>query len=157
MPATQPIQLEWRNPNNVLVTKKVFNYSKGSIIPMHLATDTEAPTGIWSATVKVGGAAFTKLLNIETIKPNRLKITFTPDKNQLMAGSSIVDARLNTAWLIGSIAGNLRTTIEANLRSNNQPFENIKILLSIMKHPTKTFKKLYLKEVLTMPEMPIFN
>jgi uncharacterized protein YfaS (alpha-2-macroglobulin family) len=47
---------------------------------MHLATDTEAPTGIWSATVKVGGAAFTKLLNIETIKPNRLKITFTPDK-----------------------------------------------------------------------------
>ena len=141
MPATQPIQLEWRNPNNVLVTKKVFNYSKGSIIPMHLATDTEAPTGIWSATVKVGGAAFTKLLNIETIKPNRLKITFTPDKNQLMAGSSIVDARLNTAWLIGSIAGNLRTTIEANLRSNNQPFEKYKDFTFNNEASYKNFQK----------------
>jgi hypothetical protein len=74
-----------------------------------------------------------------------------------MAGSSIVDARLNTAWLIGSIAGNLRTTIEANLRSNNQPFEKYKDFTFNNEASYKKLSKLYLKEVLTMPEMPIFN
>ena len=38
-------------------------------------TQADDPTGLWNAYVKVGGTAFHKSLRIETIKPNRLKIT----------------------------------------------------------------------------------
>jgi len=141
LPASHPVQLEWRDPRNVVVSKRVFSYSKGSIIPMHLLTSSDAPTGIWSATVKVGGASFTKLLNVETVKPNRLKINFEPDKNQLMAGASTVNAKLNSSWLIGTVASNMRTVIEANLRSNNQPFEKYKDFDFTNAGSNKSFQK----------------
>ncbi len=123
LPASHPVQLEWRDPKNTVIYKKTYNYTAGSILPMHLATSSDAPTGVWAATVKVGGASFTKLLNVETVKPNRLKIQFDVDKKQLMAGLSNVQARLNTAWLIGTVAGNLRTVVEANIRTKGTPFE----------------------------------
>ena len=34
----------------------------------------DAITGNWRAVVKAGGAEFTKILKVEAIKPNRLKI-----------------------------------------------------------------------------------
>ncbi|MCO6460143.1 MAG: hypothetical protein J5I59_01965 [Saprospiraceae bacterium] len=141
LPEKHPIQLEWRNPSNVLISKKIYNYSRGSIIPMHLATDSDAPTGVWSATVKAGGASFTKLFTVETIKPNKLKINLSPDKKQLMAGLPVVNASLNVAWLIGTVASNMRSIVEASVRAKSQPFEKYKDFVFSNQASAKSFDK----------------
>ena len=141
LPASHPIQLEWRDPRNVVVSKTIYNYKKGEIIPMHLSTNAESPTGVWAANVKVGGANFTKLINVETIKPNRLKINFEPDKTQLMAGSGNISARLNSTWLIGTVASNMRAVVDANLRANNTPFPKYEDYDFTNAGSNKTFQK----------------
>jgi uncharacterized protein YfaS (alpha-2-macroglobulin family) len=141
LPVRHPIQLEWRDPRNVVVSKTIFNYKKGEIIPMHLATTSESPTGVWAASVKVGGATFTKLLNVETIKPNRLKINFEADKGSLMAGTSSVSAKLNSTWLIGTVAANLRAVIDANLRSSSTPFPSYEDFAFINEGSDQSFQR----------------
>lgn len=141
LPASHPIQLEWRDPRNTIIARKTYNYTSGSILPIHLATSPDAPTGVWAATVKVGGATFTKLMSIETVKPNRLKIKFDVDKKQLMAGQPLVNASLNAAWLIGTVAGNLRAVVDANIRVQSTPFTKYSDFIFSNSSSGKTFEK----------------
>ena len=47
----------------------------GSFYHFALTTGADDPTGTYSATISVGGVSFSKTLPVETIKPNRLKIS----------------------------------------------------------------------------------
>jgi len=86
--------------------------SLGGIYNLEFATATTDPTGNWMAKVEVGDAVFSKGLRIETIKPNRLKIdTKLPDA--ILASQSEMKIDLESTWLFGAPASNLKAIVEA--------------------------------------------
>ena len=78
---------------------------------------------LWNAYVKVGGTAFHKSLRIETIKPNRLKITLALP-TILQASSKDVYAPLTSSWLTGATASRLKAKVEMSLSKVNTQFKN---------------------------------
>ena len=86
-------------------------------------TQADDPTGLWNAYVKVGGTAFHKSLRIETIKPNRLKITLALP-TILQASSKDVYAPLTSSWLTGATASRLKAKVEMSLSKVNTQFKN---------------------------------
>ena len=86
-------------------------------------TDRDAPTGNWRAIAKVGGASFEKVVKIETIKPNRLKINLAFDKDKFSASDVSVSGDLNVRWLTGATAGNLKAEYELLLKPAKTTFD----------------------------------
>lgn len=66
--------------------------------------------------MNVGGVTFTKRLRIETIKPNRLKISLTMPQKKLLRGEPL-DAAMHVEWLQGATARNLKYDIQGTFIS----------------------------------------
>ncbi len=126
LPANYPILFELKDPRNQTNFKKVFTANVNNIYPIHIATNTDAPTGNWTANVKVGGAQYTKTLKIETVKPNRLKINFDFGKPTLDINDRVTYSNLHVNWLTGLPANGLRTTIEMQVSKDITQFPKFK-------------------------------
>lgn len=107
LPANHPVVFELVNPQNQLVNRQVRNTSVNGIYYFGTATDADAITGNYQASVKVGGTEFTQSIKIETVKPNRLKINLELASDKIMAGKNNVRGDLNVKWLHGAPARNL--------------------------------------------------
>ena len=123
LPVGHPIVFELRNPQGQLVSRLVRTYDKTGIYSFAPFTSEDAPTGNYIATVKTGGTSFTKQLKVETVKPNRLKVTFELDKGSRFGKTGHIDASLNARWLHGAIAGNLKASYEVTLSKARAKFK----------------------------------
>lgn len=113
IPKDHPVTVELRSPLGQLYQKKTVTYNVDGIYSFILQTEPESPTGVWNASVTVGGATFTKRLRIETVKPNRLKIDLKfPDK--IVQARKPWGAFLHGEWLTGAKAGNLKYVVETS-------------------------------------------
>ncbi|MBN1254838.1 MAG: hypothetical protein JXA50_06150 [Deltaproteobacteria bacterium] len=111
LPKDYPVILELRNPKGQLVKKILRTQSLNGFYCYQLETDQNAPTGNWTVHVKVGDVTFEKVLKIETVMPNRLKIKLDfGDKKSLSEGNIAGD--LSATWLHGAIAKNLKADFE---------------------------------------------
>lgn len=115
LPEDHPVILELSNPNGQLVQRKVSSKSVGGMYRFDFVTEKDAPTGNWLAKAKVGGATFSKTVKVETIKPNRLKVDLTFDKEVFTASDNNPSADLNVRWLTGATARNLQAEYELKL------------------------------------------
>ncbi|MFH1320754.1 MAG: MG2 domain-containing protein [Bacteroidota bacterium] len=115
LPKTHPVSLELVNPQSQLVHKAVLSSGVNGFYNFSTATGQDAPTGNWTATVRVGGATFSKTIKIETIKPNRLKINLDFGVEKLSVGQSNVAGDLSVKWLHGAVAKNLKAMIAVTL------------------------------------------
>ncbi|WP_271768796.1 alpha-2-macroglobulin family protein [Aquimarina algiphila] len=115
LPKGHPVKFELRDPYGKVTHQETKTNETNNFYKFIVNTSDEAPTGNWQAKVKVGGASFSKILKIETIKPNRLKIKTTFDDEVLVADKNI-KGNLEVLWLHGAIAKNLQTDI--NVRFN---------------------------------------
>ncbi|MCV6628967.1 MAG: MG2 domain-containing protein, partial [Flavobacteriaceae bacterium] len=70
LPANHPVKIELIDPYGKVVEQLVKKKSVDKVYNFHMGTDSEAPTGNYTAKVTVGGVQFTKTIKIETIKPN---------------------------------------------------------------------------------------
>ena len=113
LPANHPVLFELYNPQGQLYRKQLSSKGMDGFYNFTSITDKNAPTGNWSAQVKVGAASFTKDIRIETIMPNRLKINVNAGDNLLIKGNETVT--LHTAWLTGAVAHNLQAMVAASL------------------------------------------
>lgn len=123
LPAEHPVIFELKDPRGQLVQKRVITGGLNGVYDMRTATDAEAPTGNWRATVRVGGTVFSKYLKIETVKPNRLKIDLDLGKDKIASTDTDVKAKLTVKWLHGAIARNLKTKVVATMSPMNTTFE----------------------------------
>ena len=89
------------------------------------ATSTENITGVYRAKVSVGGAKFTKNLNVETVKPNRLKIHLDFDQDLISMGRAL-DGKLQLNWLHGAAARNIRAEVKAKVVNTKTTFAGYK-------------------------------
>ena len=125
LPDNYPISFELYNPKGQLYEKRTSSENEGGIYPLYVRTTPEVPTGNWIAKVKAGGASFSKVLKIETIKPNRLKIVLDFGKEVLYAKDGPIQAGIQANWLHGAAAENLKAVVEAQLVSVPTNFSSI--------------------------------
>lgn len=123
IPDKHPVALEIYNPRGQFYTKMISTQGTNGFYTFAVPTQADDPTGLWNAYVKVGGTAFHKGLRIETIKPNRLKITLALP-TILQASSKDVYAPLTSSWLTGATASRLKAKIEMSLSKVNTQFKN---------------------------------
>ncbi len=71
LPDNYPIAFELMDSRGQNQYKTVTTKNLQNLYALPVATRSDAPTGNWTATVKAGGATFTKTIKIETVTPNR--------------------------------------------------------------------------------------
>ncbi|MEL6944673.1 MAG: alpha-2-macroglobulin, partial [Bacteroidota bacterium] len=123
LPQNYPITFELRDARGQLQEKRTTSASVQNVYPLHTATTADAPTGNWTATVKAGGATFTKTLKVETVKPNRLKLELDFSKEKLTPDDEPARASLNVKWLHGAPAQNLDAKVELSVNTINTTFD----------------------------------
>ena len=86
-------------------------------------TSQDAVTGNYKAVFRIGGATFTKRVRIETVKPNRLKINLNFPGEILGGSDPSAKGTLNVKWLNGSVARNMKSSVEYILKHTTTEFE----------------------------------
>ncbi|GAA3965173.1 alpha-2-macroglobulin family protein [Mucilaginibacter dorajii] len=126
LPADHPVEFELKDPNDKLYKRITQTKSVDGFYSFHTATETSSPTGNWTAKVKVGGASFEKKIKVETIMPNRLKLSLTfGGANELTKGNN-ANGKLSAQWLFGGAAQNLKAKVDAFLSPQTTAFKNYK-------------------------------
>jgi uncharacterized protein YfaS (alpha-2-macroglobulin family) len=123
IPPAHPVVMELQNPQGQVTQRLVRSSSENGFYRFATATAADAPTGNWTARIKVGGAQFTQTVRIETIKPNRLKIKLDFGKDKITAGDNNVSGELHVNWLAGSPARNLKAEFEILLTEAKTKFD----------------------------------
>ncbi|MCB9340905.1 MAG: hypothetical protein H6577_22490 [Lewinellaceae bacterium] len=124
LPKNYPIAFELTDSRGQLQYKTVSTNNIENLYALPVGTSTDAPTGNWIATVKAGGATFTKTIKVETVKPNRLKIDLDFGKKELSASDEPVTGNIQVNWLHGAAGQNLKTVVEATINQVKTAFKN---------------------------------
>ena len=121
LPAAHPATLEVYTPAGAFYSKLTRKGIDG-FYSFDIPTKADDPTGYWNAYLKVGGSSFNKVLHIETVKPNRLKVNTTYPS--VMEAGKTISIPVSAAWLSGSVAGNMPVRAQMTLKkAGNAPFK----------------------------------
>ena len=123
LPPGHPVQFELINPKEQRVDNQVQKPNGSNLLVFETKTSADAMTGNYTAVFKVGGATFTKRIRIETIKPNRLKINLTFPGEILGGSENSTKGLLNAKWLNGTVAKNMKASVEYILKHTKTEFE----------------------------------
>jgi len=123
LPADHPAVLELFDARGRQAGRKVNHDGVDGFYRFTMTTDADAPTGNWSAVVRVGGASFNKRIKIETVKPNRLKIALDFNRTPLQAKDNSQVGTIEAKWLHGADASNLKAKVKVTLAGSVTKFE----------------------------------
>lgn len=123
LPLNHPIQLRVSDPRGKVAYQTVSKTNKSNHYVFKFSTNEESPTGNWEARITVGGAKFYKNLKIETIKPNRLKIKNSFQKEVLSSRTENIN-NLQVNWLHGAVAKNLKVDVQTKFSQQATTFKN---------------------------------
>jgi len=121
-PENHPVRFELFNPRGQLVKTLIRKESINGFYGFHAKTDPDAPTGNWRARVRVGGVSFEKMLKIETVMPNRLKINLDFGEYVKSLTEGPVNVQLSARWLHGAVAKKLKSDVSLQLTSRSTRF-----------------------------------
>lgn len=124
LPAGHPLTFELRDPQGKTIQKRISPVNSTGFYSFHTRTSSGAPTGSYTVTASVGGVRFSKILMIETIKPNRLKIDLSFDQDTIYPAKGAVKTYLKGKWLTGATARNLKAEIEVIFSPLKTSFKN---------------------------------
>ncbi|MFZ9955265.1 MAG: alpha-2-macroglobulin family protein [Flavobacteriales bacterium] len=122
IPNGHPVVCEVYNSRDQLYKKWMKNTSVKGLYDFRFATNEDDPTGNWTVKIKVGGTEFSKIMKIETVKPNRLKINMD-FKTELLKSSKENLGNLEVKWLTGAKARGLMADIEMTLKRGSTSFK----------------------------------
>ncbi len=143
LPDKHPVNFKLINTKGQIIQEQLKPLDKKRLLTFRTSTSPDDETGVWKAVISIGGAEFTRHLRIETIKPNRLKINATFPREVISSNDPSATARIESSWLTGIKASNLRTIVELELRADHTRFENFPMFnfddpSKIFKYETKT-------------------
>ncbi len=112
LPAEHPVTLELKNPRGQVAIRRTATGSLNGFYAFTLQTAPDDPTGDWEARVMVGDRSFTRLLKVEAVMPNRLKIGFdVPEVPGGIRRGTPLQGTLTAAWLHGAPAADLKADV----------------------------------------------
>ena len=123
LPKGHPVVFEMSNPLGQVTHRLIKNTGLNGFFNFTVATQPEAPTGNWTVKTKVGGATFTKIVKIEAIKPNRLKVNMDFGADMLSVDRPEVQGQMKVTWLHGAVARNLRAKVAVTLTQGATRFD----------------------------------
>ena len=115
LPEGHPATFEVYTPEGQFYTKLVRK-SQDGFFSFDVPTRAEDPTGYWNAYLKVGSNSFHKTLHVETIKPNRLKITTSLEEEKVLQAGKAVTVNTSARWLSGGVAGECPASARMTLK-----------------------------------------
>lgn len=118
LPPNHPVKFELQDPNGQVIYEVTKTKNVNGMYDFRTQTSPEAPTGNYTAFVRVGSSTFSKSLKVETIKPNRLKIYLEEGKKD--------SSKISVKWLHGAVAKNLRVTVNAKVSQVKTTFDQYK-------------------------------
>ncbi len=126
LPDDHPVALVFRDPQGVMKFSRNINTHEGRIYSFVIPTDQNDRTGIWNASVTIGGVNFSKRIRIETIKPNRLRLSLQQDPVIAYSSPNSRKIQIASSWLHGAPASNLRAQIDVQWSSVSPDFDQHK-------------------------------
>lgn len=116
LPDNHPVKFELLDPSGQIIHTSTKIQNTGGIYDLKAVTSAEAPTGNYTARVKLGNRVFNETVKIETVKPNRLKINldFSNTENK---------ANLSARWLHGALAKNLKANVYVSMNQTDTRFD----------------------------------
>ncbi len=127
IPANHPVTMQLFNPQGQLVQTLTNNQPVDDFYAFNFKTEEEAPTGNWTAKAQLGGTTFSKLLKIETVVPNRLRVEldFGGDEDKALNRSEMpVKGHLFAQWLHGAKANRLKADVEVKMQTDTTRFNS---------------------------------
>ena len=100
LPETIPVLFELKDPMGRVVASRTLTESVNGFYPIQVETLEDAPTGLWTANVTVGGKTWTKNVSVEVVVPNKLSVELTSNKEYLETRNNVFE--LKGAWLHGA-------------------------------------------------------
>ncbi|CAA0125155.1 putative lipoprotein YfhM [BD1-7 clade bacterium] len=109
---SHPLTVDFFDPKGTKVAQQTQARPVGGIYAFTLKTAESAPTGNWRAVIRYGGNYFSKVIPVETIVPNRLKMALEFSETPIIASKQPTDVSLSASWLNGATAKNLKADIK---------------------------------------------
>ena len=121
LPPDHPVSLEFEDPRGRIAVQRTFTSSVDGFYRMAVSTAPDAPTGNWTARVRVGGSVFTRAVRVETVVPNRLRMDLDfGGAGMIRSGERQVS--LLAEWLFGAPAPGLRGDISVAFHDRETVF-----------------------------------
>lgn len=117
LPADHPIRFELENPLGQIIRQATYTESVGGMYYIQTGTERSSPTGTWTARVRVGGSSFSLPVKVETIMPNRLKMSLDYGDSGYVAFDT-TSMGIKAAWLHGAPAPGLKADVSMMLSSS---------------------------------------
>ena len=124
IPVNHPVTFKISDPNGVEQKSLTTAESTGGIYTISPRIGSNAITGLWSLEVLVGEVSFSKPLRIETIMPNRLRADLEFVEDQLDREVISRGATLESTWLHGAPASNLKADVFVSLSAARTSFSD---------------------------------
>ena len=141
LPSNHPIVFELFNSKGQLVKRDKNLKGLNDFYAITCKTDENDPTGNYRAKVHVGGVTFQKVLKIETVVPNRLKMKLDFGVEYLTTSDKDLETTLEAKWLHGAAAKQLRANVSVSLSNARTKFNIFKDYT--FKDPVNSFNNEY--------------
>jgi hypothetical protein len=123
LPAGHPVHFELYNNKGQRIDEQVANLNDKGFLAFTAVTSDDAETGNYRAQVRIGAATFTKILKVETVKPNRLKIKLDFPGEVAGGESKTIRGSMKVTWLNGTVARDMKSTVELLLKPVKTKFD----------------------------------
>ena len=121
LPKNIPVTFELMDPLGHITETQVLTKSENNFYPITAKTADDAPTGLWTGRVTIGGNTWTKYLSIESIVPNRLAVELDADNEYLTSSKN--NFTLSGAWLHGAEVPNYEADVSVAFSANDTTFD----------------------------------
>lgn len=111
-PENQMVYLKVKNPLGQVAFEEKKKCGNNGHVYFSIPSDIKAPTGNYVAELKTADNSFTKVLKIETVKPNRLKVNIGIS-DTIMDSRGNVSGNIESKYLFGTPAAGLRAIVSA--------------------------------------------
>lgn len=111
LPYSHPVTLRLFSPKGQLVDTVTNTQPVGNFYAFKLKTAEDAPTGNWTVKAQLGGNEFSKVIKVETVIPNRLKVEMDFGKEILKQADMPLRGKIHSEWLHGAKAANLKVDV----------------------------------------------
>ncbi len=122
LPEGHPVTAELRDPDGQLTQSRSARLDRTHICHFPFTTASDAPTGRWSVKLDIGSHSFSKILRIETVKPNNLEISLK-FKDSYIVPRKDCTGEIGVEWLYGAAGSKLKVNGSMELSAMGTPFK----------------------------------
>jgi len=122
-PENHPLTLKVINPKAQTIYEQVNRAGVDGFYTFQFSTKEDDLTGQYTAILTAGSQTFRHPLSIETVVPERLKITLDTAKPQIEYNDKKIQINLNSTYLFGNPAAGLEAELQISLNSWQKSFK----------------------------------